>query len=198
MSLVTHVSESHPASRNLSPARLAAYSEYQEVLRNGMPVLIRPLRVDDRQLETDFIRDLSPHARRQRFLCDFKQPSEALIDQMMDVDHDRRLALIAVASVDGELREIGVARYCATSDEGACECAITVADAWQHQGLGALLMHYLIDEAKRHGFRCMISIDAASNIAMRKLASSLGFRRRLDPEDPSQVIHTLDLQVPSS
>lgn len=197
MSLVTHAPEIRPVPGNPDPARLTVYSEYQDVLRNGTPVLIRPLRADDRQLETDFIRNLSPHTRRQRFLCDFKQPSEALIDQMMDVDHDRRLALIAVVRVEGELREIAVARYCATLDAGACECAITVADAWQHQGLGTLLMHYLIDEAERHGFRHMVSIDAASNLAMRKLASSLGFQCRLDPEDPSQIIHTLDLQMPS-
>ncbi|WP_130618043.1 GNAT family N-acetyltransferase [Dyella amyloliquefaciens] len=197
MSFATHAPEIRLVPCTLGKARLNAFAEYHEVLRNGAPVLIRPLRADDRQLETDFIRNLSPETRRQRFLCDFKQPSEALIDQMMDVDHDRRLAFIALVRVEGELREIGVARYCATLDEGACECAITVADAWQHLGLGVLLMRHLIDEAERHGFRHMVSIDAASNLAMRRLASTLGFQCRLDPEDPSQVIHTLELPMPS-
>lgn len=197
MPLATHAPGIRPFPVAPAPGTLAACPEHQEVLPNGTPLWIRPLRADDRQLETDFIRHLSPQTRRQRFLCDFKQPSEALIDQMMDVDHDRRVALIALVRVEGELREIGVARYCATPDPDSCECAITIADAWQGQGLGTLLMHYLVDEARQHGFTRMISIDAASNHGMRRLARSLAFQCRLDPEDPSQVIHTLELQAPS-
>ncbi len=197
MPLSIHAPGIRPSADTLAPSRLAAFAEHHEVLPNGTPLLIRPLRADDRQRETDFIRQLSPHSRRLRFLCDFKQPSEALIDQMMDVDDDRRLALIALVRIEGELREIGVARYCATQEQDTCECAITVADAWQRQGLGTLLMHHLIDEARQHGFTRMISIDAGSNQAMRRLAHSLGFQCRLDPEDPSQVIHACNLLVPS-
>ncbi|HET6555616.1 MAG TPA: GNAT family N-acetyltransferase [Dyella sp.] len=162
-------------------------------LADGTPIIIRPLQPDDRQLEIDFLRGLSPRSRRLRFLCDFKQPSEALIDQLMDVDHDHRDAFIALATVDDRLIEIGVGRYCATDDASACECAITVADDWQHRGLGTLLMRNLIEEAARRGFCHMMSVDAASNRAMQALAAHFGFRRQLDPLDPTQVIHSLDL-----
>lgn len=195
MSLITHATHTSQASRLHATGHFHPGTEHRETLNDGTAVLIRSLREDDRQLETDFIRHLSPHSRRLRFLCDFKQPSDALIDQMMDVDHDRREALIAVAVVEGVAREVGVARYCATMDGDTCECAVTVADAWQHHGLGCLLMRYLIDEARSHGFRRMISIDAASNQAMRALALALGFQRRLDPDDTSQVIHSFQLQA---
>jgi GNAT superfamily N-acetyltransferase len=163
------------------------------LLQDGSRVLIRRLQPEDRELETDFLLGLSPRARRQRFLCAFKQPSKALIDQLMDVDHDRRAALIAVAEVDGKSVEVGVSRYCATDDPGVCECAVTVADDWQHRGLDELLMRRLIDEARVHGFTLMVSVDAASNQAMRELARCLGFARQLDPADPSQAIHRLEL-----
>jgi len=195
MSVVTQIANAGLLSRHHMRGHVDPGMEHHETLADGTTVLIRSLRADDRQLETDFIRNLSPHSRRQRFLCDFKQPSDALIDQMMDVDHDRREALIAVVLVEGAPREVGVARYCATGDDDTCECAVTVADAWQHCGLGALLMRYLIDQARSHGFERMISIDAAGNHAMRGLALSLGFRRHRDPDDPSQVIHSIDLQA---
>jgi GNAT superfamily N-acetyltransferase len=164
-----------------------------EPLQDGTPVLIRPLRASDRQLETDFIRNLSLKSRRQRFLSDFKEPSEALVDQMMNVDYEKRMAFIALIHDDGKLREIGVSRYCAATDHKHCECAVTVADDWQNRGLGVLLMGHLIDEARKHGFKSMISVDATSNQAMRELAKHLGFTRQLDPADPTQAIHTLDL-----
>jgi GNAT superfamily N-acetyltransferase len=164
-----------------------------EPLRDGTRVLIRPLRAGDRELETAFIRDLSIKSRRQRFLIDFKAPSETLIDQMMNLDYEKRTALIALIHENGKSREIGVSRYCATSDPMHCECTVTVADDWQQRGLGELLIRRLIDEARKHGFNRMISVDAASNQAMRHLEKRLGFERRLDPGDPSQAIHTLAL-----
>ncbi len=164
-----------------------------EPLRDGTPVLIRPLRATDRQLETDFIHTLSLKSRHQRFLCHFKEPSEALIDQMMNIDYEKRMAFVALIHDNGKLREIGVSRYCATTEQKHCECAVTVADDWQNRGLGTLLMQRLIDEARRQGFKSMISVDSASNHAMRDLAKYLGFWRQLDPADPTQAIHTLDL-----
>jgi len=68
-----------------------------------------------------------------------------------------------------------------------------VADDWRQRGLAVLLMRRLIDIARKNGFHTMFSIDAAENEPMRELAGYLGFQRRIDPDDATQVIHTLDL-----
>jgi len=86
-----------------------------------------------------------------------------------------------------------VSRYSASSDDQHCECAVTVADDWQHRGLGVALMQHLIDLARQNGFRQMSSMDASANEPMRELARYLGFRCTRDPEDSTQVIHVLDL-----
>lgn len=164
-----------------------------ESLRDGTRVLIRPLRPEDREREEEFIRRLSPDARRFRFLGDFKEASPALIDQLMDIDYQHQMAFVALAHDNGRLREVGVSRYSSTGDDKHCECAVTVADDWQHRGLGVLLMKHLIDIARKNGFKQMFSIDSANNEAMRELAEYLGFHRRLDPEDSAQAIHTIDL-----
>jgi GNAT superfamily N-acetyltransferase len=168
-------------------------SHWIESLTDGTRVLIRPLREEDREREEDFIRRLSPDSRRFRFLGTFKEASPELINQLMDVDYVQRAAFVALAHDNGKLREVGVSRYSATGGKGHCECAVTVADDWRRRGLGVLLMRHLIDLARRNGYKHMVSLDAGDNEAMRDLASYLGFHRRPDPGDPSQVSHTLDL-----
>ena len=190
------MSNVHPTDHDPAPAAPFGAIEgthWIETLNDGSPVLIRPLRPEDRQRETDFINRLSEQACRFRFLGNLKEASPALLDQLMNVDYQDRMAFVALAHDNGELREVGVSRYSASGDEKQCECAVTVADDWRHRGLGALLMRRLIDIARKNGFRRMFSIDAAENEPMRELADYLGFKRRLDPDDAAQAIHTLDL-----
>lgn len=164
-----------------------------EALDNGNHVLIRPLQPKDRQREKAFIERLSPESRHFRFLCQLKEPGEAMLNQLMDVDQDRHAAYVALAHVDGELQEVGISRYAACEKDDECECAVTVLDSWQHHGLGRLLLKHLIDHARSRGLRAMYSIDAASNVAMRDLAKAAGFTTTRDPDDASQVIHRLSL-----
>jgi GNAT superfamily N-acetyltransferase len=169
-----------------------AGSHWIEALDDGTPVLIRPIRPEDRARERDFIERLSAESRHFRFLCEIREASPALLDLLVDVHKVQGEAFVALAHVGGELREVGVSRFAATAD-GGCECAVTVADDWQRRGLGVLLMRHLIDLARDLGFRRMYSIDAAANQSMRDLACYLGFHRGVDPEDSTQVIHTLNL-----
>ena len=164
-----------------------------ESLSDGTRVLIRSLREEDRERERAFIDRLSPESRRFRFMDTFKNASPALLDQLMDVDNHRQVALVALAHDDGELREVGISRYSATAQDKQCECAVTIADDWRDRGLGTLLMQHLITQARKSGFQQMISLDAADNDPMRDLASHLGFQSHHDSQDSTQVIHTLDL-----
>ncbi|MCK1789183.1 GNAT family N-acetyltransferase [Pseudomonas violetae] len=163
-----------------------------EALKDGRHILVRPLAEKDRERERAFIQRLSPESRHMRFLAQIKEPSGALLDQLMDTDNRQRLAFIALVHENGQLIEVGVSRYAAT-DEHQCECAVTVADEWKHLGLGALLMEHLIKAARQYGFRQMYSVDSASNGPMRDLARSLGFETHTDPEDRHQVIHRLQV-----
>ena len=164
-----------------------------ESLNDDTMVLIRPLREEDRGREQIFIERLSLESRRFRFMDTFTKASPPLLDQLMDVDNIRQMALIALAHDDGELREVGISRYGATAQDKQCECAVTVADDWRERGLGVLLMRHLISQARQNGFRQMVSFDAADNVSMNELASYLGFRSQHDPQDSTQIIHTLDL-----
>lgn len=172
------------------------YPRWIETLRDSTRVAIRPITRADADEERAFIEALSPRSRRFRFLGEVRHPSDALIAALTDIDHDRDVAFAAVlpdGDGDGE-RFVGVGRYSASADGTRCECAVTVLDAWQHKGLGTALMRHLIDVARACGIQSMVSIDAAANRDMADLALHLGFTRRVDPQDATQVIHELRLE----
>lgn len=175
-----------------APSRDAPH--WTETLADGTHVIIRPIRKEDAALERAFIRRLSPESRRLRFLGQINEASDELVRSLTDIDYRRDVAFVALVHRDGEKREIGVARYGTNEDGTVCECAVTVADEWRSRGLGVALMRHLIDVARLRGIRSMFSIDEADNAGMRDLAKFLGFKRARDPDDATQVIHTLALR----
>ena len=173
----------------------SAATRWTEKLRNGTTVLIRPIGDEDVELERRFIEELSAQSRRFRFLGAMKSPSPELLKQFTELDHASEAAFVALIADGADKREIGVSRYSARTDGLSCECAVAVSDEWHNQGLGTLLMQHLIEVARGHGIECMFSVDAADNLAMRDLAEHLGFQRKPDPTDATQVVHTLDLKA---
>ncbi|MDI1253669.1 GNAT family N-acetyltransferase [Thermomonas sp.] len=171
--------------------------QWTETLRDGTTVLIRAIRDDDAEIERRFIEQLSPQSRRYRFLGSIKSPDSKLLRQFTHVNHVSEIAFVALISDGAAEREIGVSRYYASSDGVSCECAVAVSDDWHNRGLGTLLMNHLIDVARQHGISHMYSMDALNNQAMRELAEHLGFVRSQDPDDATQVLHTLDLNAPT-
>ena len=169
------------------------YPIWSDILNDQSHVLIRPISKLDREAECMFIEGLSPQARKFRFLGQVLHPSEQMLKQFTDIDYLHDAAFVAVIHEDSCERIVGISRYSADHDGLHCECAVIVADQWQNKGLGTLLMKYLIDVARARGILTMISVDSAMNMQMKYLARHLGFDRRIDPEDATQVVHELHL-----
>ncbi|MEO7326694.1 MAG: GNAT family N-acetyltransferase [Dokdonella sp.] len=170
-------------------------TQWQETLRNGTSVLIRPIRDVDVELERRFIEELSPQSIRFRFLGEMKTPSPELLRQFTHPDPASEVAFVAMLGEGADKREIGVSRYSARADGLSCECAVAVSDDWHNQGLATMLMQHLIGVARQRGIECMYSIDSADNQPMRDLAEHLGFTHKQDPSDSTQVVHSLDLKA---
>jgi N-acetylglutamate synthase-like GNAT family acetyltransferase len=183
-----------PSIQDVLAANLPNERHWDAVLYDGQSVLIRQIRPQDLELERRFIEGLSPTSRRFRFLGTFLSPSDKLLRQLVVLDPKRDLALVALINDGDESREIGVARLSTESDD-TCEFAVTVGDEWQHKGLGTLLMQHLICSANERGINSMHSIDAADNESMREFAAHLGFKRTVDPDDATRVVHSLDLSA---
>lgn len=159
----------------------------------GHRVTIRPLTSSDTQMEAEFVRDLSDETKHFRFLGAVKELSSADLQRFCSIDGFCNMAFVATVRENGHEREIGVSRYAEGEKPEIREMAVTVADSWQHKGLGRLLAHQLIDYARAHGVTQLYSVDFAENTAMQHLAHDLGMTVRRSLDDPSQVIYSLPL-----
>lgn len=168
---------------------------WKETLADGTPVVIRPLRESDHQSERAFIEGLSAKAMHNRFLGQIPHPTDDFIRRLINVDMINDVALAAVTGEGEQQRFLGVSRYAADPGRRTCECAIVVADAWQHRGLGTMLMRRLIEIATRRGLTLMQSTDLAENTEMRQLARELGFECERDPDDAQQVVYSMRLNA---
>jgi acetyltransferase len=140
---------------------------------DGLEYRIRPIHPGDAQRERDFIEALSPQSRYQRFMYALREPGEAQIEKLVNVDHPRTMALVAVSGSGPEEHIIGVARY-AADDDASCEFAVAVADDWQCRGVGTFLVPLLFDHAAREGFKTIYGTVLADNQRMIEFAQWLG------------------------
>jgi RimJ/RimL family protein N-acetyltransferase len=159
----------------------------------GVPVTIRPIRRTDREMEADFIDHLSSESKRFRFLGGVRELSHSELTRLCDVDGKYSMAFVATESRSGHEVEIGVSRYAPEGESDVREIAVTVADEWQHKGLGCILMKLLVQSAKNYGVKHLYSVDSVDNSAMAALARDLGMCATRDPGDPHQVVYSLTL-----
>jgi long-chain acyl-CoA synthetase len=167
-------------------------------LRDGRRATIRPIRRDDIARTGAFIDGLSAQSKHTLFLGGVTRLGEAALRRLCAPDDGRDMAYVAVAAdaeaaAEGGERQIGVARYAGADSAEGAEISVAVADDWQHQGLGKMLLERLIEHARNSGVRRLYSMDAVTNAAMRRLARDMGFTERPDPDDIHQVIYSLDL-----
>jgi len=145
-------------------------------LRDGTVVMVRALVPEDRELIVAAFERLSPRSRFLRFFSPIPRLTTQMLNSLMDVDHVRHVALVAIH----EDACIGVVRYVVDDDDPAvADFAITVIDAHQGRGLGRALTAAIACVAHARGVR-RLSLDVhPENRVMQRLAHSLGARLSL-------------------
>src|SRR5579859_557928 len=164
-------------------------------LRDGARVVVRPIRPEDRQIEKEFVQQLSSESKYFRFMSGLRELSEAMLNRFTQIDYDREMALIAIVSEGERETEIGVARYVVEADNTSCEFAVVIADAWQNRGVGTALVLGLVAAARSRGLLTMEGIVVAQNSRMLGLMNALGFSIRGEPGDASTRHVSKQLQL---
>ena len=132
---------------------------------------------------------LSDQSRFFRFFYQLHDLTPAMLARFTQVDYDRELALVAVATdSDGKDAFVGVARYIANPDRESAEFAVVVADAWQNRGVARCLMEHLMAAAKSSGLERLEGAVLRANHNMLRFTAGLGFKAHDDPDDPEQVL----------
>ena len=162
-------------------------------LRDGTSVLLRQIRPADRDRLAQGLRRLSPETRYLRFHTDLEQLTDRQLDYLTRVDHVDHEAIIALDLDRPEVPGIGVARYIRDARERhVAEAAVTVADEYQGQGAGTMLMGALSAQARKHGVEVFRNYVLARNQTMLDLFDELGATRELE----SGGLWRVDLSLP--
>lgn len=141
-------------------------------LRDGRVVFVRPLTGADRDRLAQGFADLSEESRYQRFFAPVSRLSTRQLDYLTGMDHHNHFAW-GVQSADSD--GIGIARYVRTGADTA-EAAFTIADRFQHIGLGWLLLRALALVAWENDIKVLEMDMLADNNAMAALARKAGSR----------------------
>jgi RimJ/RimL family protein N-acetyltransferase len=178
-------------SRRLSepePPAIVTPATYSapEHLRDGRPIEIRAQRPDDEAGMLDAVAHTGAQSLQRRFFVPKRSISEKEKAFFMHIDFVNHVSLVAEIEEGGKRTIIGGGRYIVTTP-GEAEVAFVVVDAWQRQGIGALLTRHLVGLARAAGLKQLAADVLPENTAMRTVLGKFGFRsaRSLDP----QVVH---------
>src|SRR5262249_10151700 len=147
-------------------------------LPDGAPVLVRPIRPQDAGLLQAYLGQLTPATRRNRFLGALNELSPRELMRLVHMDCTGACALLAFAGTGQDAAMIGEAIAVIAPASGRGEIALSVMDAWQGRGVGALLMQAIECRARRSGARYLFGDVLRTNTAMKGLARRAGFSIR--------------------
>lgn len=170
----------------------------QGTLRDGSPIIIRPIRPEDEPLMVVFHGTLSEETVFLRYFhmmgLDQRTAHERLA-RICFIDYDREMALV-VERKDPETGArgiIGVGRLTKAFGRREAEFAILISDRYQRHGLGAELLRRLIEIGRDEGLQRITGEFLPDNIGMRSVCQRLGFHFRRTIEDPTVVQAELEL-----
>jgi acetyltransferase len=166
-------------------------------LPGGPSISIRPIRPADAAALQAYVRSLSSDARYSRFFGALNELPPRELEHVVHMDQTSRLALVAEAVGEHESGLIGEARYAAT-DPATVEFALSVADRFRGQGLGALLLFVLECRARALQARRLVGDVLRTNRAMLRLAKSSGFVAIGSSDDPRVVRIAKDVRLPKT
>jgi acetyltransferase len=169
-------------------------------MKDGSAVTIRPIRPEDEPLVAKFHETLSERSVYQRYLHMLKlsqRVAHERLTRICFIDYDREMALVAESKdqATGESRIIAVARLKKTHGNNEAEFALIISDEFQGRGLGAELLHRIVDVAKDEKLSRVTGDILPDNFVMQRICEKIGFELKRSADDPV-VKATLELAVP--
>ncbi|MCB0520155.1 MAG: GNAT family N-acetyltransferase [Lewinellaceae bacterium] len=145
-------------------------------IKNGQEVLLRPIRPEDEPLEAEMFEKLSRESVYYRFFGYIPKVSHKFLIRFTHIDYDRELAIVAEVEEAGKKMLAGVVRLVNDYGNQSAEFAIIVADPWHGQGLGSVMMDYMLDIARKRRLEKITAEALTSNKVMLAMFERRGFQ----------------------
>jgi acetyltransferase len=159
-------------------------SEYETTvqLKDGRPVLLRPIRPEDEPIEEEMFKTFSDETMRFRFFSPVKEPTHEMLIRYTQIDYDREIAIIAEVTEEGQKKMLGVVRLIADPYNETAEYAIVIGDPWHGQGLGTSMTRHILEIARSRGIKKVYAYVLDDNVFMLHLFQKFGFSRKKEGE----------------
>jgi len=144
-------------------------------LKDGRPLLIRPLRISDEEELQDLFYRLSRESIYRRFLAFKQEHPHAEMQKLVDLDYDSSMAVVACpTSEPGTI--VGMGRYDVDASTRLAEIAFVVRDEWQNKGIGRALLERLAEIARSKGLLGFTATTLVNNQPMLRVFTGSGYR----------------------
>jgi len=162
------------------------------VLRDGTPVVIRPIRPEDEPLIVKFYSDLSEQSIYLRYFYPMsldQRIAHERLTRICFIDYDREMVLVAEHTdpETGKRSIVGVGNLLKVPGTNDGEFAAVVSDALHGQGLGTELLRRLIEIGRDEHLDRVVADVLPENHEMQRVFQKLGFRFRRAFGDPTRV-----------
>ncbi len=152
-------------------------------LKDGTPIIIRPIRPEDEPLMINFHKTLSERSVYFRYFYPMQlsqRIAHERLTHMCFIDYDREMALVAdyTDPNTGTHEIIAVGRLRKLHGTPEAEFALLVSDRYQHQGLGTELLRRLLQVGRDEKLQRIVADILPENRDMQRVCEKLGFRLR--------------------
>ncbi|MGH1362252.1 MAG: GNAT family N-acetyltransferase [Calditrichia bacterium] len=164
-----------PADQFMMPR--AAYPlkwESQMQAKDGREIFIRPSRPSDEEVLKGMLYSLDEESIYKRFLARITAFPHKHAQEIVNVDYQSKMCLLAVEMRDEEEVICGVANYSLDLSSNLADAAFLIRNAYQKQGIGTELMRQLMKVASSNGIKGFTADVLPNNKAMMMIFQRSG------------------------
>jgi len=176
------------------PREGAIYPEELEtvmVTKDGVELVVRPIRPTDEEMVSDMFYDLSDQTIINRFFSMLKSMPHRRLQQFCCVDYETEMSLVAITKEGVKQKVVGLGSYHLNPATHRAEIAFMVSDAWQGKGIGTYMMRSLVKIARSKNIKGLTAEVLRDNVAMIALMHKGGVEPKSTIADGSYVF-TMD------
>jgi RimJ/RimL family protein N-acetyltransferase len=145
------------------------------ILRQGLPAVLRQLNPADRERVREAFRLLSPESTYLRFWTRFRAINPQFIDHLIAPGDATHATWAILLTENHDIPGVGGGSFWRLTESPHCaEVSFTVADEFQNQGIGTILLAALWLHAVSLGMSHFVAYVLDENLVMRAWWDALG------------------------
>jgi acetyltransferase len=172
-------------------------------LKDGTPVIIRPIRPEDEPLMVEFHHTLSERSVYMRYfhmLSLSRRIEHDRLTRICYIDYDREMALVVehIDPTTGQKQVLGVGRLSKLHEMRGAEVAIVISDEYQRKGLGTELLSRLLQISRDEKLDFVAAEILRENPEMQHMVEKVGFSLEVADESTVRAVYNLKNHVPAA